>query len=194
MHAMWGSLEKADWTEGYKELRQCITIIERKTGEKMKWLRAVFLLAAGGLTGVFFNERMKKGEKQLQLKNYKKYECLYHLMHQWMTMNEMGFSVAGLLAAFGYKNIAIYGMADMGKHLYHALQGSEIKVSYCIDRGKSGWYRDTEIKKPEEALEDVDAVIVTAIMDFEEIKEYLQKKTDSAVVSLEEILYEGAWR
>ncbi len=160
----------------------------------MKWLKAAFLFAAGGFTGGFLKEREKKKEKQLQLKNYKKYECLYHLMHQWMTVNEMGISISGLLAAFGYKNIAIYGMADVGKHLYHALQGSETKVCYCIDRGKSGWYRDTEIRKPEDSLEAVDAIIVTAIMDFEEIKAFLQEKTDSAVISLEEILYEGAWR
>lgn len=67
-------------------------------------------------------------------------------------------------------------------------------MCYCIDRGKSGWYRDTEIRKPEDSLEAVDAIIVTAIMDFEEIKAFLQEKTDSAVISLEEILYEGAWR
>lgn len=160
----------------------------------MKWLKSAILFVAGGFVGGLLQENMEKSDRQTQLKSYKKYECLYHLMHQWMTVNEMGISLPGLLAAFGYKNIAIYGMADIGKHLYHALQESEIKVCYCIDRGKSGLYKDTEIKKPEENLEEVDAVIVTAIMDFEEIKEYLQKKTDSAVISLEEILYEGAWR
>ena len=123
-----------------------------------------------------------------------KHLALFLMMNRWVQAKQEGKNVSDFLEHNAYNNIAIYGMADVGKHLYHALQGSEIKVSYCIDRGKSGWYRDTEIKKPEEALEDVDAVIVTAIMDFEEIKEYLQKKTDSAVVSLEEILYEGAWR
>lgn len=160
----------------------------------MKWLKSAILFATGGLVGGLLQENMEKNGRQTQLKNYKKYECLYRLMHQWMTVNEMGISLPGLLAAFGYKNIAIYGMADVGKHLYHALQGSEIKVCYCIDRGKSGWYKDIRIKKPEENIEMVDAIIVTAIMDFEEIKTYLQKRTNCVVVSLEEILYEGAWR
>ncbi len=160
----------------------------------MKWIKSAIMCVTGVFAGSLLQKSMAQKDKQSQLKKYKKYECLYHLMHQWMTVNEMGISLPGLLRTLGYKNIAIYGMADVGKHLYHALQGSEIKICYCIDRGKSGWYRDTEIKKPEENLEDVDAVIVTAVMDFEEIRVSLQERINGAVISLEEILYEGAWR
>ena len=46
------------------------------------------------------------------------------------------------------------------------------------------------IKKPDEMAEPVDAIIVTAIMEYECIKEQLVKKMTFPIVSLEEIFYE----
>lgn len=160
----------------------------------MKWIKAVILFLLGCFTGGLLEGKNEENNRRSQLKSYKKYEYLYHLMHQWMTVHEMGISVSDLLVMAGYKRIAIYGMADVGKHLYHALRDSEIEICYGIDRGKCGKYENIEIKKPEEDLEEVDAIVVTAVVDYEEIKNGLQKKIDTAIVSLEEILYEGAWR
>ena len=39
-------------------------------------------------------------------------------------------------------------------------------------------------------LEDVDAIVVTAITFFDEIEEQLQSKVSCPIISLEDILYE----
>ena len=90
----------------------------------------------------------------------------------------------------GYQKIAIYGMANMGKHMYHALKSSSIEICYGMDQSLSGQYEAMMVKKPDEMVEPVDAMIVTAIMEYEHIKEQLEKKLTFPIVSLEEIFYE----
>lgn len=123
-------------------------------------------------------------------KKYKRVEAQYNLLNQWMSLGEAGITLEKLLKARGYRKIAIYGMADLGKHMYHALWNSDIRICYGIDQKKSGQYETIMVKKADEAVEQVDAVIVTAIMDFEAIKKNLEEKLKFPIVSLEEILYE----
>ena len=76
----------------------------------------------------------------------------------------------------------------MGETLVDELKDSDIKVSYGIDQNAGGIYSDIEIFSPEDKLPAVDAVVVTAITFFEEIREMLQEKIDCPVISLEDIL------
>ena len=59
-----------------------------------------------------------------------------------------------------------------------------------MDKNQSGQYETIMIKKPDEMAEPVDDIIVTAIMEYECIKEQLVKKMTFPIVSLEEIFYE----
>lgn len=130
------------------------------------------------------------GNENQLYKRYKRLEAQYHLLNQWMALGEAGITLEKLLCARGYGTIAIYGMSDIGKHVYHALEGSSIKVCYGMDQSQSGKYAEMMIRKPDEIMEPVDVLIVTAIMDFESIKEHLKDKAGFPIVSLEEILYE----
>ena len=47
-----------------------------------------------------------------------------------------------------------------------------------------------DILTPEDELEPVDVIVVTAIYYFDEIEDMLFEKVDYPVVSLEDILYE----
>ena len=129
------------------------------------------------------------GDKQMY-KRYKRVEMQYNLLNQWMTLNEAGITLENLLEARGYQKIAIYGMANIGKHMYHALKNSSIEICYGMDRSSSGQYETIEVKKADEVVESVDALIVTAIADYESIKKNLENNLEFPIVSLEEILYE----
>ena len=48
-----------------------------------------------------------------------------------------------------------------------------------------------KLKKAEEELPEVDAVIVTAVYEYDEIEKMLADRVSCPVISLEEILYEG---
>lgn len=88
----------------------------------------------------------------------------------------------------GYKSIAIYGMSYLGERLMDELKDSGIEVRYAIDRNAENIYAGVEVKKPEDDLEEVDAVIVTAVFFFDEIEEQLEKILDCPIISLEDIV------
>ena len=70
------------------------------------------------------------------------------------------------------------------------LEKTNIQVAYAIDRNLDGVYANISIVSPEGILEEVDAIVVTAIASFDEIAEELYKKIKYPVISLEDILYE----
>lgn len=123
-------------------------------------------------------------------KKYKRAETQYALLNQWMTLSEAGITLEKILQVRGYQKIAIYGMADIGRHMYQALIDSSIEICYGMDRSKSGQFETIMIKKVDEDVEPVDAMIVTAVMDYEDIKNDLEKKLKFPIISIEEIIFE----
>lgn len=81
-------------------------------------------------------------------------------------------------------------MKELGEHLYDELEGTGIIVQYIIDKNADQIYADVEVKTPDEKLDQVDAIVVTAVYYFDEIEEMLSEKVDCPVLSLEDILYE----
>ena len=90
----------------------------------------------------------------------------------------------------GYKKIAIYGMSYAGETLLQELKGTEIEVSYGIDKNEKGIYSDINVVSIDKIEEDVDAIVVTAITYFNEIENTLSEKVSCPILSLEDILYE----
>lgn len=82
-------------------------------------------------------------------------------------------------------------MSYAGERLLEELKGSRITVKYGIDKRSDEIYEDIELFSPDDDLEDVDAVVVTAIAYFEEIRDRLSVKMDCPVISLEDAIYEA---
>lgn len=120
-----------------------------------------------------------------------KYQMWYNLMERWLTLHEEGKTIPRILKERGISTIALYGLGKIGKHVAWELKDSEVTILYAIDRIVSGMYDEIPVKKVDESFPIVDAVIVTAVYDFEEIEEMLKNRIDCPVISLEEILYEG---
>ena len=119
-----------------------------------------------------------------------KHLALFLMMNQWVKVKQEGKSLAEYFVKNGYKNIAIYGMSYAGETLADELKGSEITVSYGIDKKADSIYASFDIVSPEEPFQNVDAVVVTSITFFDEIEAMLEKKLDCPIISLEDILYE----
>ena len=82
----------------------------------------------------------------------------------------------------------------MGQRLYDELKGSQVKVRYAIDRNpnKDNW--EIPVVHPDDVVEPVDAIVITPIFDFLEIKAKLAEKLDCPMILIEEMLfykYEG---
>ena len=118
-----------------------------------------------------------------------KYKNMFLAMNHWMNNYLNGISIAQYLKKNGYENVAIYGMNYMGVTLLNELNDSGIKVKYAIDRNANSIHSTIDLYNPNEDFPEVDAIIVTAISAFIEIKEFLNKKGISKVISLEELIY-----
>lgn len=110
----------------------------------------------------------------------------YNLMVRWMTAAQNHKSIADTLSEQGIHSVAIYGMGEIGTLLYNELKDTEIAMPYAIDNG--GAYAELEIRRSDDTLDSVDAIIVSVIYAYDEIKSDLQGKFDGKIVSLEEII------
>lgn len=119
-----------------------------------------------------------------------KHLALFQMMNQWVKVKQEGKNLSQYFEKNNYKNIAIYGMSYAGETLVEELRSTVTIVKYGIDKNADKIYSDIDIISMEEDLQDVDAIVVTAITFFDEIEEKLEEKIDCPIISLEDILYE----
>jgi len=115
---------------------------------------------------------------------------LYMAFDQWLQIHQEGRTLVEYFERQNYKTVAIYGMKELGERLYDELEGSGITVRYIIDKNADSIYADVDVITPDDNLEPVDVIVVTALYYFDEIEEMLGAKVNYPVISLEEILYE----
>ncbi len=119
-----------------------------------------------------------------------KHLALFLMMNQWVKVKQEGKNLSTYFEKKGYKKIAVYGMSYVGETLIDELKDSNITIAYAIDKNADSIYANVDVLSVDDELEEVDAVVVTAITFLDEIKEKLEAFMESPVVSLEDILYE----
>lgn len=119
-----------------------------------------------------------------------KHLALFLMMNRWVEVKQDGKNLINYFHEKGYKSIAVYGMSYAGERLLHELKGSDIEVKCGIDQKADEIYTEVDMITPDDEIPQVDAVIVTSIYFFDEIKEKLEGVVDSPVISLEDVLYE----
>lgn len=142
--------------------------------------------AAGGIAA---RSVSSKKIKEL-LDGHAKVHELYMAFDQWLRIRQEGKTLVEYFERNEYKTVAIYGMKELGERLFDELEGSGIEVRYIIDKNADAIYADVDVITPEDDLEPVDVIVVTALYYFDEIEEMLSDKVDYPIVSLEDILYE----
>ena len=142
--------------------------------------------AAGSVAiGNKMNKQLKKKEDWFQ-----KILSYYFIYNQWLSLHQQGKSLVEYFEKNGYKTVAIYGMKELGERLYDELKDSGITVKYIIDRNADTIYADVDVVSPDDDLEPVDVIVVTACYFFDAIDRKLGANVDYPVVSLEDIVYE----
>lgn len=119
-----------------------------------------------------------------------KYLELFLLMNQWVKVKQEGKSIVDYLFHKGYKTISIYGISYAGETLFEEIKNSSIQIAYAIDQNADNICSEIKVLCPNDTLPLVDAIIVTPVYYFENIKEKLESKTSADILSLEDILYE----
>lgn len=114
----------------------------------------------------------------------------FKLFKRILWLEKQGLSLSDYLLENGYRNIAIYGFSDAGEYLSEELKDTAVNVLYAIDKREVKLHSDIPLKKPEDSLPKVDAIIVTAVFYYSEIEEALRNRVECPMLSLEDILYE----
>ncbi len=127
-----------------------------------------------------FNYLKNNAEKQIRF---------YSILVHWLEIKQENRSLVEYFEKHGYTRIAIYGMKELGERLYDELKGSSVQVVYCIDRNADELYCEVPAYRPDDELEKVDAVVVTAVIYYEEIRGTLKPKFDCPIINLEDIVF-----
>lgn len=122
--------------------------------------------------------------------NNDKFKIYYNTLNQWIKIRNKGIRLQQFFDERGYKEIAIYGMGELGNRLYEELENSDIKVLYGIDKSAQSIFSDLEVKSLDDDLDEVDVVVVTAVFAYEQIKEEISDRFSCKVISLEDVVFE----
>lgn len=147
------------------------------------------VLFVGIVGGIIGTKRYMRKKMNIVKQYSEKHLDLFLMMNQWVKIKQEGKNLSSYLKEKGYKRVAIYGMSYAGETLLEELRGTEIQVVYGIDKNAENVYSTIDILTLDDSLEEVDAIIVTAITFFDEIEEKLCEKTNSLIISLKDILY-----
>lgn len=136
------------------------------------------------------NEKVTKQKDRLAgiecafTKINEKNNLILGLQGRWLCLLQRGNRLGDTLIQMGYKKIAIYGYGYLGKALYRELAESGCCVAYIIDKYLSE--NEIEVLRPGEDMPEIDAVIVTAVYEYEKIRKKYEKETP--YVSLSEVI------
>lgn len=125
-------------------------------------------------------------EKDREIEKFKLY---FYLYSSWIDAKRRGKSVAEYLKGENIKTVAIYGMGDIGTKLCKELQGTDITIKYVMDQGISIDTSYAPIKKLNENLPIVDAIVITPVNAYSQIRDSLSDKTNSNIISIEDIIF-----
>ena len=137
------------------------------------------------------NVKVTLDDKQAVNTRYEKLQKYYQLLTLWLKNLEKNKRIERVLNELHISKIAIYGMGDLGKHLKVELEDSSVDVILCFDK-RTEFLR---LEKPGEYIKcvysNLDAVIVTPILEYKEIRLYLKEIFDVPIMSLEELIAEA---
>lgn len=119
----------------------------------------------------------------------KKDHFLYEFINRWLMLKQRGIEISTFFLERGMRTVAIYGIRHMGERLYDELKESEVNVEYVIDRNPIELDGKVLVRHPDEELKPVDAVVITPIFDFLEIKDKLSDKLDCPMFFIEDVLF-----
>lgn len=133
----------------------------------------------------------QKMEKRLDALEYesKKYRQMARILEKWLYLEqENGVDLFRFFQNEHISNVAVYGMAELGKRLLTQLRKEKLDVRFGIDRSSAGQFgKGFTICRPEDVFPEADAIIITAY-DTTSIENMLRKKFPGTIYTLEEIM------
>ena len=150
----------------------CISIIVFFSGLTVGFIFAVYRCGFR-----FYSEKKKTERLRLNLK----------LLDRFMSVIERGQDVTVFFERRNISSVAVYGIGILGRHFLKNIDTDKISISFVVDR-EVGLHQDFRVYDVNDEWPSVDALIVTPVLEYQEIKQTIQNKMGVAVYSIEEII------
>ena len=124
------------------------------------------------------------------MKNIENDKLKLRIMNNWLQLKQKGYSIEQLLLQYGFTNIAVYGMGIIGRRLLDEFALSKVDIKYGIDRKPPMDIDEIPIYSLNDALPEVDAVIVSVVSSFNAIYHEMRDRVNCPILSIEELLLE----
>lgn len=147
-------------------------------------------LLASFISGSLISYYMMRRFYATEMKMKEKLKLFTQIYSEWMEKKFENKEISDYLVNKGFRTIAIYGLGPMGRRLLEDLDNKEVEVKYVIDKNMIEMEHQISIKTLDGELDPVDAVIVTAVYEFDGIKEQLEDRVSYPIFSLEQIVFE----
>lgn len=119
-----------------------------------------------------------------------KNQTLFQIASFWLFELYNGKSISSYFEEKKIRSVAIYGVGILGRILILALQKTDVQIIYLIDRREFTEINNIPVIKTNDSrINEVDAIIVTPIYEFENIKTISLKDIKCKIISLEDIIY-----
>lgn len=157
----------------------------------MKLLKFLAVIGSWGLLLWCWLHILERSGKTIEAKNraLDKYISYYHLNNKWISLKESGERVSRYFKERNLKKIALYGLGDFGVNLNNELTQDGIEISYAFDKNLSNRYSLIPIKRLNDELPTVDAIVITVAGECDAIKKQLSEVCNYQVITIEEVLY-----
>lgn len=144
----------------------------------------------GGVAGKCITDfKWEKKSAAIEYSRNKK-DRYYRVTNQWIYNLHHGKSISDYFKTRKINTIAIYGMGVLGELLLEELENTDVSISCIIDREKIQRNYGINVKTVEESKAiEADFIVVTAVADFDSIKDCLiENGCQIAIISLEDII------
>ena len=137
------------------------------------------------------SEKTESGTLIQKEKSIQKYKFMCSVLFNWLRTYIAGKNIRHYLLTKSIKKVIIYGYSNMGKILYQELSQTDIAICGILDkRDINNELEHIRIALPEDGDRSADAVIVTVLTGYNEIKMELEQSGYHSIYSLSEIIEE----
>lgn len=155
-----------------------------------KVLKTMVSTIVGAVAGAIAVFKVQEGFLVKKDEKINKFKAYYNVLNQWLIVKQNGKNLYQYFEKNSYKTVAIYGMGELGNRLYDELKDTDIEVKYVVDQNADTTYSEVEVFGKEDALEEVDVMVVTAIFAYDKIERDMRKKISAPIISLNDVVYD----
>ncbi|MEZ3435955.1 MAG: hypothetical protein K1W34_15310 [Lachnospiraceae bacterium] len=145
---------------------------------------------AGSILGGYKVAELCERALKIEEKRAEKNGVNFKTSCKWIQSYQSCKRIGNYLKKKEIKEVAVYGMGELGKCLIKALEDENITVKYVIDRNNYRAFGTYLCYSPLDALPEVQAIIITPVSDYNNIAKQLEEKINASLISLDHMIDE----